>query len=155
MIVFDLTCGLGHTFEGWFQSMEVFEAQLAQDMIACPHCGSTQIRRVPSAIRFSRKDSGADAGHAAVRGAAGTPLSGSVTVTPETMMSLFRQMVSSIIANTEDVGSAFAEEARRIHYLEAPERPIRGEASLEEYESLQDEGIEVMLLPLLKKEKAH
>ena len=71
------------------------------------------------------------------------------------MQSLFGRMVSSIIANTEDVGRAFADEARRIHYLEAPERPIRGEASLEEYESLHDEGIEVMLLPLIKKEKTH
>jgi hypothetical protein len=37
----------------------------------------------------------------------------------------------------------FAEEARKIHYLEAPERSIRGEASAEEYEALREEGIEV------------
>jgi hypothetical protein len=41
----------------------------------------------------------------------------------------------------------FAEEARRIHYVEAPERSIRGEASAEEYEALLEEGIEVFRWP--------
>ena len=158
MIVFDLICGLGHAFEGWFQSPEIFEAQRAQEMIACPHCGSTEISRVPSAVRFSRKDEERRAGRASGSGpvnAPKAPPSGQTRLAPEAMQSLFGRMVSSIIANTEDVGRAFADEARRIHYLEAPERPIRGEASLKEYESLRDEGIEVMLLPLIKKEKTH
>ena len=153
MIVFDLTCGSGHAFEGWFQSAEVFEAQLARDMIACPHCGSTDIRRVPSAIRFSRSK---DAGHEATgRDASAKRQAGTAQTAREAVLSLFDQVLSSIIANTEDVGQAFAEEARRMHYLEVPERPIRGEASLEEYESLKDEGIEVILLPLMKKKKTH
>ena len=71
------------------------------------------------------------------------------------MLSLLGQVLSSIIASTEDVGTGFADEARRIHYLESPERPIRGEASFEEFESLRDEGIEVMMLPTLKKEEVH
>jgi hypothetical protein len=54
------------------------------------------------------------------------------------------------LANCEDVGADFAEEARRIHYVEAPERSIRGEASAEEYEALRDEGIEVFRLARLK-----
>lgn len=152
MIVFDLTCDQGHVFEGWFQSLEAFEAQLVKDMIACPHCGSTQIRRVPSAIRFARKGAGQDAARAATESASRPS---KMQLAPEVMAILFEQMVSSIVANTEDVGRAFAEEARRIHYLEAPERPIRGEASLEEYESLRDEGIEVMPLPMIKKGKTH
>jgi hypothetical protein len=53
-----------------------------------------------------------------------------------------------VLANTEDVGSRFAEEARRIHYGETPQRGIRGQASQAETESLLDEGIAVMPLPL-------
>jgi hypothetical protein len=56
--------------------------------------------------------------------------------------------VRHLLANTEDVGERFADEARRIHYGEAPERGIRGQASEQEREALRDEGIEVMPLPL-------
>jgi hypothetical protein len=59
-------------------------------------------------------------------------------------------MVREVMANTEDVGERFAEEARRIHYGEADERNIRGQASREETEALLDEGIAVMPLPLPK-----
>ena len=53
-----------------------------------------------------------------------------------------------LMAETEDVGERFAEEARRIHFNEAPARPIRGSASPEETRSLREEGIEVLTLPL-------
>jgi len=46
-----------------------------------------------------------------------------------------------------DVGSQFAEEARKIHYGEAPERSIRGQTSVREARELLDEGISV--LPLM------
>jgi len=53
-----------------------------------------------------------------------------------------------VLANTDDVGERFAEEARKIHYGEAKERGIRGQASRAETESLLEEGIAVMQLPL-------
>jgi hypothetical protein len=58
------------------------------------------------------------------------------------------QMVRQVLANTEDVGAKFADEARRIHYGETPERGIRGQASAQEREALADEGIEVHPLPI-------
>ena len=143
MIIFDLTCNLGHAFEGWFQSLENYEDQIAQELISCPHCGSIEIRRVPSAIHVSKSVAAKDINAKKAQ------------VSSEEMLSLLEQVLSSIIASTEDVGTGFADEARRIHYLESPERPIRGEASFEEFESLRDEGIEVMMLPTLKKEEVH
>lgn len=143
MIIFDLTCNLGHAFEGWFQSLENYEDQIAQELISCPHCGSIEIRRVPSAIHVSKSVAAKDINAKKAQ------------VSSEEMLSLLGQVLSSIIASTEDVGTGFADEARRIHYLESPERPIRGEASFEEFESLRDEGIEVMMLPTLKKEEVH
>ena len=61
---------------------------------------------------------------------------------------LLAKVVEQIISQTEDVGSAFPEEARKIHYQEVPERRIRGTASRDEVDSLRDEGIEVMALPV-------
>ena len=57
-------------------------------------------------------------------------------------------MARRVLASTDDVGERFAEEARKIHYGEAKERGIRGQASRAETESLLEEGIAVMQLPL-------
>lgn len=67
-------------------------------------------------------------------------------------MALYRQLVRAIASSSEDVGASFADEARKIHYNEAPERPIRGQASPDECEALRDEGIHVLHLPTLKDE---
>jgi len=64
------------------------------------------------------------------------------------MQALVLHAVRELMAKTEDVGSQFAEEARRIHYGEAQDRAIRGQTSAEELEALNDEGIEVLSLPL-------
>jgi hypothetical protein len=47
----------------------------------------------------------------------------------------------------DHVGKEFPEEARRIHYGEAPERPIYGDATLEEAKALTEEGIKVAAIP--------
>lgn len=62
-------------------------------------------------------------------------------------MEIYRQLVQAIVSQSEDVGTSFAEEARKIHYNEAPERPIRGDATTDECDALRDEGINVMYLP--------
>jgi hypothetical protein len=54
-----------------------------------------------------------------------------------------------LMGRSEDVGKAFAEEARKIHYKEAPERSIRGQTTVDEAESLRDEGIEVLAVPMI------
>ena len=45
------------------------------------------------------------------------------------------------------VGPQFAEEARKIHYGETPERHIYGEATAEEARELIEEGLDVAPLP--------
>ena len=57
-------------------------------------------------------------------------------------------MARKIIESTEDVGDRFADEARKIHYEEAPGRAIRGSATREQAAELHEEGIEVFALPL-------
>ena len=49
--------------------------------------------------------------------------------------------------NAENVGRDFPEEARKIHYGETEERPIYGEASLDEAKELIEEGVNVAPLP--------
>jgi hypothetical protein len=62
------------------------------------------------------------------------------------------QAVQNVLRSTEDVGERFVEEARRIHYGETQARNIRGQATPEQRAELQDEGIEVLTLPVLLEE---
>jgi hypothetical protein len=141
MIIFDLSCNNGHRFEGWFQSSDAFDAQLARGLVSCPNCASGEIRRVPSALHLTGASEAAP------------PPAAAAVVNPEgDLLSAYRKLVAAILANSEDVGAEFASEARKIHYLETPQRSIRGQASEKEFESLRDEGIEVLRLPVIKKE---
>ena len=66
------------------------------------------------------------------------------------MQAAWLHIARKVMAQTEDVGTQFASEARKIHYGEAKERGIRGQASRDETLELLDEGINVMPLPLPK-----
>ncbi len=57
------------------------------------------------------------------------------------------RMLREVVGNAENVGDRFAEEARRIHYNEAPARSIRGVTTPEDARALVDEGIDVMAVP--------
>jgi hypothetical protein len=134
--VFNLNCSRQHAFEGWFASAEEFDAQLAAGDVQCPLCGSVAITKALSAPRLNL---GAEPPR--------EPRQVAAMPTPEQMHALFLKMAREIVANTDDVGERFAEEARRIHYKEAPERGIRGVTSKEDAEALEEEGINVMPMP--------
>ena len=61
----------------------------------------------------------------------------------------FLKGMRELMGRSEDVGNSFADEARKIHYKESPERSIRGQTTLDEAEALRDEGIEVLAVPLM------
>jgi hypothetical protein len=132
MKVFDLCCDSDHVFEGWFSSQQDFDQQLLAHKVGCPLCASVRIRRRPSAPRLNL---GAEQPAAAAMPAA------------ESVQSALVQAALQVLANTEDVGERFTEEARRIHYREAPERGIRGLASRAEALALVEEGVRIMAFP--------
>lgn len=65
------------------------------------------------------------------------------------VMSAVKEWRDSVLANSEHVGPRFADEARKIHFKEADERPIYGEASAEEVQDLLEDGIPCAPLPVL------
>lgn len=133
MKVFDLCCDSDHLFEGWFASQEEFDAQLLAREIGCPLCGSVLIRRLPSASRLNL-------------GAPAAPIAAAVPE-PAHLQSALVRAALQIIETTEDVGERFAEEARRIHYKESPERGIRGVATHAEAQALEQEGVRILAFP--------
>lgn len=150
MKVFDLACDHDHRFEGWFASTAAFADQQERKLIECPVCGSHAVTKLPAAPRLNLSNAqapataGGKAGSAAAQSAGGER----PAMNPAQFQAMFMKMTRRIIESTEDVGDRFAEEARRIHYSEAPERAIRGSTSHEEAVALREEGIEVLALPM-------
>jgi hypothetical protein len=164
MKVLDLRCANDHRFEGWFGSDEDFQSQCERALIECPLCSNKTVTRLPSAPRLNvsgareapassraaeKKPAEQGSGAAATReGGSGSSAVAQANAHIEQMQAQWMKAVKHAIANTEDVGDSFADEARRMHYGEAKERGIRGVASREEARSLREEGIDVMPLPI-------
>lgn len=138
MKVFNLGCAHDHSFEGWFGSSEEFDSQLARGLVECPVCADKVIRKLPTAPRLNL-------GATNAQERAGDPANKPMQ---QQMQALWFKLARHLRENTEDVGERFAEEARRIHYDEAPKRGIRGVASTQQSEELAAEGIEVFSFPM-------
>jgi hypothetical protein len=161
MIVFDLECEHGHTFEGWFGSSDDFETQLTRGLVQCPMCDTPRISKKLSAPRINlgaaepiapkettHKTSNEITVSPQQLAQTANRLSPEAAQTMQKMQELWVEMAKHVVANTEDVGSSFAEEARKIHYKETPDRNIRGVTSADEAAALREEGIDVHAFPL-------
>jgi hypothetical protein len=141
MKVLDLQCEHGHGFEGWFGSEADYASQCERGLVECPLCASRLVSRLPSAPRLNL-------GAAPEPARTVAPAAAPVTPEQRSVEALWLRAVRHVMEQTEDVGERFAEEARRIHYGEVPQRGIRGRASGADAQSLREEGIEVQVLPL-------
>jgi len=153
MKVLNLQCQHQHQFEGWFASEDDYQSQRERLLVECPVCADCTIHKRLSAPRLnlltSRLESQPSIAEPAAASQALVPVDESSpdSVSQEAHLAWLK-MVQHVVANTEDVGQGFAEEARKMHYGETEERNIRGQVSMEETRSLLEEGIPVMPLPL-------
>ena len=156
MKVLNLQCTHQHDFEGWFGSEDDFQSQLARGLVECPLCGDRQITKQLSAPRLNLSTSRGEREVAAAKAdvsaqpasSATAPAQDITSLSPAQLQAAWLQAVQHVMANTEDVGSRFAEEARKMHYGESEERGIRGQATPEQTRDLLEEGISVMPLPI-------
>ena len=142
MIKYALGCAKGHAFESWFPDSGAYEKQRKRGFVACPECGSTEVDKAimaPAVVGGER---------AVAESGPGIVVDDRRRQTRELMLRMRRE----IEANTEDVGAKFPQEARAIHLGDAPERAIRGRASLEDARSLVEDGISLLPLPMLEDE---
>ena len=142
MKVLDLQCAQQHSFEGWFGSEADFQDQLGRGLVECPLCGDIAVSKMLSAPRLNLG--------VAKEPAQPAPQQEVVAAPDKTMQAAWMKMVRHVMANTEDVGARFPEEARRMHYGETGERGIRGQASPDETQALLEEGIGVLPMPIPK-----
>ena len=129
MIVFDLSCSNGHSFEVWFNSNSDYKEQNDKGLLICPYCECNEVSKKLSAPKIKSSNNNQN---------------------PKEnldIVSLRKKFLDYVEKNTEDVGKKFPEIARKIHYNEIDPKPIRGSASVEEVKDLHDEGINVVALP--------
>ncbi len=133
MIRYPLLCEHDHAFEGWFGSSGDFEDQQARGLLECPMCASKAVRKEITAP--------------AVTGTKRTSREPTPAQTQAMMMEAMQRVRRHVEENFDDVGDAFAREARAMHEGKAEGRDIYGEATPLEVRELIEDGIQVAPLP--------
>ncbi|MFC4350682.1 DUF1178 family protein [Fodinicurvata halophila] len=182
MILYSLRCEQAHQFDVWFRDSSAYDRQVAEGVVVCPQCGSQKVEKAIMAPRLSKGAAGGEETEAASQGKEVVPAAGhgeqaSANAAPEAnaapssnasteagegqtapteaeVRQALRQLRQYVEANSDYVGSGFAEEARRIHNEEAPQRNIYGETTAEEAEELEDEGVPFARVPWINREDA-
>jgi len=138
MIIFNLICKSCLTkFEGWFDNTKDFEKQKRQKHILCPSCNSSSINKYLMSPNLSSKSNA-------------KKLKSKKTVINN--INKYRKIIEK---NFDYVGDNFTEEAKKIKYGESKDRPIYGEASIEEAKELMEEEISVIPLPWVSSKKTN
>jgi hypothetical protein len=143
MILYQLKCADGHAFEAWFKDSSAYDRQEKRGEVHCPVCSSAEVGKDIMAPRVAGTKRDTDPSEKRAR-----------QVAREILMAM-GQLRKEVEKNCEYVGERFADEARAIHYGEAPERGIYGEASQEEAKALHEEEIPVRFLGVKTKNKTH
>jgi hypothetical protein len=142
MIKYALACERAHEFESWFPSSDAFETQRKRGLVTCPYCDSAKIEKQIMAPSVARKDK------APVSAPEPQPVA-AFSEKEKELRAMIRAMREHVMQNAENVGKGFVEEARKMHYGEAEERSIYGEADPAEARALLEEGIDVLPLPIV------
>jgi hypothetical protein len=138
MIRYALACEQGHGFDAWFGSADSYDEQAEAHAVLCPNCGSARVSKAPMAPYVAKPRAERPPTPKAER--------------PKTY-AMLKKLRAELTANSDYVGPKFPEEARKIHFDEAPARAIHGEATLKEAEELNEEGVPVFPLPPLPEDQ--
>ena len=131
MIVFNLVCKIcSLKFEGWFESAREFDNQARKKIINCPSCNSTSITKSLAAPNLPTKNN-----------------SKKEIKLKKAVANNIKKYKKIVEKNFEYVGDKFTEEAKKMKYGEKKEKPIYGEATIEQTKELTEEEIEVVPLP--------
>lgn len=136
MIIFNLICSeCDFFFEGWFDNTKEFNNQKKRKLINCPNCENSNIKKALVAPNVSKK-------------------SNSKTIkNKKTLASNINKIKKIVEENFDYVGDNFSEEAKKIKYGETKDRPIYGEATIEQTKELLEEDINVTPLPFQSNKK--
>lgn len=143
MVIYDLICGHGHKFEGWFPGHDAFDVQHEKGQVACQVCGDTHVSKVLSGGHFMKSSP-------SVSRQASSP---EVVATGEIDGTMVLKALKYYVkTHFENVGKDFTDTALKMKAGEMPVKNICGEATPEEREKLTEEEIPHLVLPDLPPE---
>ena len=140
--MYDLICAQGHSFEGWFDSLQDLSIQLADSLLVCPVCGDGQVSRKPSTFGLVKT------GRTEEKPAENQP----ALSIPATALEIFQKWAEfsqRLEREFDDVGHSFTDEALKMHYGVAKRRSIRGLSTESQEKMLRKEGIDFFKVPVL------
>ena len=136
MIVFNLNCSdCASSFEGWFENTNDYNKQIRKGLLTCPSCNSTQIKKGLMAPNVAKKSNS------------------KISKTNKSIASNVKKLKKIIEKEFDYVGDKFTEEAKKIKYGETKDRPIYGEATIEQTKELVEEDISITPLPFQSNKK--
>ena len=139
MIVFNLICrDCESEFEGWFDNTKDFDKQKRKKLINCPHCNSPSIKKYLMSPHITSKSNNKN-----------------IIKHKKTLANNISKYKKIIEKNFDYVGENFTEEAKKMKYGEINERPIYGEATIDQTKDLVEENISVVPLPWSNSKKVN
>ena len=146
MIHYQLQCSQSHSFDGWFKDSASFEKQAKRNLIECPECGGTDIERALMAPALAKRES-LPVPVPPPAAPAPTPEKVAMERMPAQMLAVLQRIRAEVEKKCDYVGPNFADQARAMHRGEVDPKPIYGETTEEQAESLSEEGISVAKIP--------
>tara|TARA_X000000368_G_scaffold311521_1_gene249355 strand:+ start:68 stop:484 length:417 start_codon:yes stop_codon:yes gene_type:complete len=138
MIVFNLLCkDCNFEFEGWFDNSNEFSRQNKKNLINCPSCNGYHIKKSLMTPNLSKKTNSKKSPN------------------KRTVINKISKYKKMIEKNFDYVGENFTDEAKKMKYGEIDDRPIYGEANLEQTKELIEEEIDVIPLPWTPSKKTN
>ena len=138
MIIFNLKCiDCNYDFEGWFENSNEFLKQKRKKLISCPSCESLKIQKGLMTPNLNKKSNAKKQ---------------KIKKTVASNVAKLKEMVEK---NFDYVGDKFTEEAKKMKYGEINERPIYGEATIDQTKDLVEENISVVPLPWSNSKKVN
>ena len=142
MILYELKCSNGHYFEGWFKDSSTYDLQEKRGEVACPICSDVSVSKAPMAPAVSTSRKKDNRAQQPV-----PPMEDRAAEIAREILQAAGKVQRYVEENCDYVGDQFADEARAIHYGEAEERGIYGEATIDEATNLLEEDIPVNRIP--------
>ncbi len=137
MIRYALLCEYDHAFEGWFGASADFDDQQARGLLECPMCASKAVRKAIMAPALAGTK----------RRSQDNPPAHDHAQSHTMMMEAIAQVRRHVEENFDDVGDAFAKEARAIHEGRSEDRGIYGQVTSQEVRELVEDGVPIAPLP--------
>ena len=147
---FNLRCNLDHDFEGWFPNKDELLKQIGKGLVECPYCGTINVKKTLSSPNISTKSNkkltdttkNLNSSSSKLQDVNDNFESKNTVFNNYQLRKIYKNLQKTIEKEFTNVGSNFANEARKIHYGEKKPKNIYGKCSESERVDLEKEGVD-------------